>query len=69
MFVEDWDKTIIDTHFYYAFNPDITELGNFCTLAKNIFAQAKDFHAPIFVGEWALATDNCAQHLNGFNNG
>lgn len=69
LFVGDWEKTVLDTHYYYAFNQDITELGNFCTMTKNVFAQAKDFLMPIFVGEWSLATDNCAQHLNGFNNG
>lgn len=23
----------------------------------------------VWFGEWAFATDNCAQHLNGFNDG
>ena len=59
----------MDTHIYQAwFNPaDRTYFyENACRQKNNIIHMEKEF-GPIIVGEWSLATDNCAMWLNGFN--
>jgi gas vesicle protein len=59
----------IDTHIYQAWrNPD-SRAGYYndaCNQKSAIAAMERDF-GPIVVGEWSLATDNCAMWLNGFN--
>jgi glucan 1,3-beta-glucosidase len=59
----------IDTHIYQAWrNPD-SRIGYFqdaCATKKAIAAMEREF-GPVIVGEWSLATDNCAMWLNGFN--
>jgi len=35
---DDLEKTILDHHFYFAFEEYIKYLGNFCTLATNVVA-------------------------------
>jgi len=59
----------IDTHIYQAWdNPDsrISFYANACNQKSAIAAMEREF-GPIIVGEWSLATDNCAMWLNGFN--
>jgi len=59
----------MDTHIYQAWNdPDsrIRFFNNACSSKKAILAMEREF-GPIVVGEWSLATDNCAMWLNGFN--
>lgn len=59
----------MDTHIYQAWrNPD-SRVGYFndaCSQKSAIAAMERSF-GPIVVGEWSLATDNCAMWLNGFN--
>jgi glucan 1,3-beta-glucosidase len=37
-----------------------------CSQKSRIAAMEREF-GPVVVGEWSLATDNCAMWLNGFN--
>ena len=59
----------MDTHIYQAWrNPD-SRIGYFqdaCATKRAIAAMEREF-GPVVVGEWSLATDNCAMWLNGFN--
>ena len=59
----------IDTHIYQAWrNPD-SRIGFYtdaCNQKGAIAAMEREF-GPVVVGEWSLATDNCAMWLNGFN--
>eukprot|EP00752_Nemacystus_decipiens_P018730 g16793.t1 len=58
----------LDTHIYQAWKPpgpQAAYLANACDAKKNIEAM-EEMGMPVVVGEWSLATDNCAMWLNGF---
>ena len=59
----------LDTHIYQAWqnpgNPQSFYLDA-CAAKKSILEIERSF-GPVIVGEWSLATDNCAMWLNGFN--
>ena len=68
----DTNLTAVDHHPYVAwkFLPTVDEVCNY-QLVKN-FAYAEDFRKngiEVWIGEWSLATDNCAMWLEGFNDG
>ena len=59
----------IDTHIYQAWmEPSSKETfyDNACAQKLKI-AELEISFGPVIVGEWSLATDNCAMWLNGFN--
>lgn len=59
----------LDTHIYQAWkDPSSREFfyENACA-TKNLIANMERAFGPVVVGEWSLATDNCAMWLNGFN--
>ena len=59
----------LDTHIYQAWD-DPSSRNYFYTDAcskKHIIAEMEREFGPVIVGEWSLATDNCAMWLNGFN--
>ncbi|KAJ8605597.1 hypothetical protein CTAYLR_000038 [Chrysophaeum taylorii] len=59
----------LDTHIYQAwFEPSTRDnfYSNACA-QKNIIQKMEKAFGPVIVGEWSLATDNCAMWLNGFN--
>ncbi len=59
----------LDTHIYQAWS-DPSSREMFYTRAcgtKHIIAEMEKQFGPVVVGEWSLATDNCAMWLNGFN--
>lgn len=59
----------IDTHIYQAwFNPAsrASFYANACSWGGGLAAMEQAF-GPVIVGEYSLATDNCAMWLNGFN--
>ena len=61
-------KIAIDTHIYQAWNQlmSVDELyGKVCGEKVKI-NEFKKLGLPVIVGEWSLATDNCAMWLNGF---
>lgn len=67
-FMQGCPDVVLDTHIYQAwFEPSARY--NFYTNAcgqGNLIRQMQHYH-PVIVGEWSLATDNCAMWLNGFN--
>lgn len=59
----------IDTHIYQAWRDPDSRIGFYydaCAQKPKIAEMERRF-GPIIVGEWSLATDNCAMWLNGFN--
>jgi glucan 1,3-beta-glucosidase len=59
----------LDTHIYQAWRDPDSRIGfyNDACGTKKILAQMEREFGPVIVGEWSLATDNCAMWLNGFN--
>mmetsp|Transcript_40256 Transcript_40256/g.131531 ORF Transcript_40256/g.131531 Transcript_40256/m.131531 type:complete len:712 (-) Transcript_40256:230-2365(-) len=74
--VEEWrgymrgcDGVALDTHVYQAWfdiRPQSAFLDNICSWRDRI-RSLQDSALPLLVGEWSLATDNCAMWLNGFH--
>lgn len=59
----------LDTHIYQAWIKPGTQadfFANACQQKQTIFNMEKK-GMPVIIGEWSLATDNCAMWLNGFN--
>jgi glucan 1,3-beta-glucosidase len=68
-FLHNCPNFAIDTHIYQAWStpqPEQTYQSAVCNNALNI-RQMERAGVPVIVGEWSLATDNCAMWLNGFN--
>jgi glucan 1,3-beta-glucosidase len=59
----------LDTHIYQAWNIPASQATfyNYACQAKSAIANMEQAFGPVIVGEWSLATDNCAMWLNGFN--
>ena len=69
-FMKGCPNKAMDTHIYQAWNrPGIakTFMDNACNFAGGIQVMEELVDFPMIVGEWSLATDNCAMWLNGFN--
>mmetsp|Transcript_20251 Transcript_20251/g.64037 ORF Transcript_20251/g.64037 Transcript_20251/m.64037 type:complete len:708 (+) Transcript_20251:2-2125(+) len=68
-FMAGCPDTIISTHLHQAWMPAQPAI-NFMIASceqKHLIAQLAESVMPVIVGEFALATDNCAMWLNGFN--
>jgi len=68
-FMAGCPERALDTHIYQAWkDPSSRETfyENACS-TKHIIATMERVFGPVIVGEWSLATDNCAMWLNGFN--
>jgi len=68
-FMAGCPERALDTHIYQAWNEPNSRIGFFqdaCNSKKAILDLERAF-GPVIVGEWSLATDNCAMWLNGFN--
>lgn len=68
-FMNGCPERVLDTHIYQAWNNPDSRIGffnNACNVKGQILALEQAF-GPVIVGEWSLATDNCAMWLNGFN--
>ncbi|KAI9591654.1 Xog1 Exo-1,3-beta-glucanase [Syncephalis fuscata] len=67
------DNLILDTHHYQMFMDDLLSMDKqghanlVCNKRKELEAAAQKY--PVIVGEWSLATNDCAKWLNGFNVG
>jgi len=59
----------MDTHIYQAWNFPSSRENFFMDACnqKDRIAAIENSFGPVIVGEWSLATDNCAMWLNGFN--
>mmetsp|Transcript_20637 Transcript_20637/g.30691 ORF Transcript_20637/g.30691 Transcript_20637/m.30691 type:complete len:759 (-) Transcript_20637:123-2399(-) len=68
-FMDGCPDRALDTHIYQAWKPPSSRFsfyGDACAWKAGIAAMEEHF-GPVIVGEWSLATDNCAMWLNGFN--
>lgn len=68
-FMKGCPERAMDTHIYQAWRDPDSRMGFYqdaCGQKGKIAAMENAF-GPIIVGEWSLATDNCAMWLNGFN--
>jgi glucan 1,3-beta-glucosidase len=68
-FMAGCPERALDTHIYQAWREPDSRVGFFqdaCNAKKSIANMEREF-GPVIVGEWSLATDNCAMWLNGFN--
>ena len=68
-FMKGCPDRALDTHIYQAWEDPASRLtfyNNACAQKKQIAIMEQAF-GPVVVGEWSLATDNCAMWLNGFN--
>ena len=68
-FMDGCPERALDTHIYQAWRDPDSRLGFYvdaCQKKKLLATMEREF-GPIIVGEWSLATDNCAMWLNGFN--
>ncbi|DAZ97649.1 TPA: hypothetical protein N0F65_003967 [Lagenidium giganteum] len=68
-FMKGCPDIALDTHIYQAWmNPGTKEdfYSNACQ-QKYTISNMENALMPVIVGEWSLATDNCAMWLNGFN--
>jgi len=59
----------LDTHIYQAWADPASRLFFYADACarKGDIAKMEAAFGPVIVGEWSLATDNCAMWLNGFN--
>ena len=59
----------MDTHIYQAWRDPDSRIGFYTDACrqKSAIANMERAFGPVIVGEWSLATDNCAMWLNGFN--
>lgn len=59
----------MDTHIYQAWNNPGSSADFFANACQQKFtiSTMEDAAMPVVVGEWSLATDNCAMWINGFN--
>lgn len=69
----DWMKNCnnwaMDTHLYQAWSEPTTSdiyVSRTCGAGSNLRLM-ESLGVPVIVGEWSLATDNCAMWLNGLN--
>jgi len=68
-FMDGCPERAMDTHIYQAWRDPDSRLGYYtdaCRQKAAIAAMERAF-GPVVVGEFSLATDNCAMWLNGFN--
>jgi glucan 1,3-beta-glucosidase len=68
-FMDGCPERALDTHIYQAWRIPDSRIGFYtdaCRQKSYIAAMERAF-GPVIVGEWSLATDNCAMYLNGFN--
>ena len=69
-FMKGCPKKAMDSHIYQAWNrPSLiqTYYNNACNFRGGVRVMEDLVDMPMIVGEWSLATDNCAMWLNGFN--
>jgi glucan 1,3-beta-glucosidase len=67
------DRVAVDVHYYQAFikstdKKSFTDVAGACDNYSKYIAEIADgLDYPVWIGEWALATDVCAHWLGGFN--
>lgn len=66
---DDMENVVMDTHQYLAWSPALYTMKSYCSVFNvNLTGpRVKRIKYEKWVGEWSLATDVCAQWLEGFN--
>jgi len=64
---EDFSNVILSTHFYTAWWGKQDGIGSYCDGYRNSLQESANLKYPVWLTEWALATDVCAMWLGGFN--
>jgi glucan 1,3-beta-glucosidase len=67
--MQDCPNYAMDSHLYLAWNPPSTADGflqSVCAVYGENQLMEQVYGKAVVVGEWSLATDNCAMWLNGF---
>jgi glucan 1,3-beta-glucosidase len=64
---DDMENVVMDTHQYMAWWERKEVISRYCEDYTSVFNNFRDIKYPMWVGEWALATDVCAFWLGGFN--
>ena len=59
----------MDTHYSQAWKRGLWATGDVCEDYERMAAKADNSKYEVWLGEWSLATDPCAQWLGGFNDG
>lgn len=69
LFGDDTDKVALDHHKYaaYAPNKSMSTSKEICDYFEEDMAMADKIKYEVWMGEWSLATDTCAQWLGGVN--
>jgi len=63
----DMENVVMDTHAYMAWWEHKNDIWMYCNDYEAVMASLDGVKYPIWIGEWALATDVCAMWLGGFN--
>jgi len=68
-FMRGCPDIVLDTHIYQAWRDPSNKESFYVDAcqAKNQISVMERSFGPVVVGEWSLASDNCAMWLNGFN--
>jgi len=68
-FMDGCPDRVLDMHIYQAWSDPVSRIAHYndACAQKHTIAQLEKEFGPVIVGEWSLATDNCAMWLNGFN--
>jgi len=64
---DDMENVVMDTHLYMFFWPKLFTIGEYSEAFNLVLSQANRVKYPVWLGEWSMATDNCAMWLQGFN--
>ena len=66
---DDIENVVVDTHYYRAWNSDNDSVDAVCAAYKEQMEMLAGHKYDVLVGEWSLATDDCALWLGNFNDG
>jgi len=66
---DDMDKIALDHHAYSAFENAMYTVEENCAFFKGNAEKSAKTKYELWIGEWSLATDECAMWLSGFNTG
>ncbi|KAI8082810.1 glycoside hydrolase superfamily [Halteromyces radiatus] len=70
-FFTDFDRTFLETHMYLIFDPNLVYMEREkqaafpCDTWREQLADASQQVAPVMVGEFSFATNDCGKYLNG----
>jgi aryl-phospho-beta-D-glucosidase BglC (GH1 family) len=64
---DDMENVVMDTHAYMAWWEHKNDIPMYCDDYEGTISNLDSVKYPVWIGEWALATDVCAMWLGGFN--